>query len=439
MTREALECLSDKDRIVRSFTTAVAGAALRMSGDLVAAARATTEAIALAEAADARFIAVDARRDLARLQMARGQLRKSAATCRAALRLAAAPAGQKGSSASITGYISAQLCLVLREWNDLEAALLCSREGLEACLRWGQASYLGVAYSALAKTLQAVGDARGARDAAQQARQAVADLSSSIVDIVTAWEMQVRLAQGDATASWRWAQASGLSVDDEIQFHRYEVYCTFAQILIAQSKPDRALTLLARLLAVAETAGAMGCVIEVQVLQAIALQATGRVNWALAALSRALSLAEPEGYVRTFIDEGEPMGRLLRQTIARGTAVDYASRLVTALEAETARDPLGRPHSRPLGGSAAKGHAASGTERPVEPLTERELQVLRLLSTHLSRREMAGQLYVSVNTVRFHVKNIYTKLGVHSRSDAIRRAGELKLLQSGCARPALRG
>jgi len=256
---------------------------------------------------------------------------------------------------------------------------------------------------------------------------------------VTAWEMQVRLAQGDATASWRWAQASGLSVDDEIQFHRYEVYCTFAQILIAQSKPDRALTLLARLLAVAETAGGMGCVIEVQVLQAIALQATGRVNWALAALSRALSLAEPEGYVRTFIDEGEPMGRLLRQTIARGTAVDYASRLVTALEAETARDPLGRPHSRPLGGSAAKGHAASGTERPVEPLTERELQVLRLLSTHLSRREMAGQLYVSVNTVRFHVKNIYTKLGVHSRSDAIRRAGELKLLQSGCARPALRG
>jgi LuxR family maltose regulon positive regulatory protein len=288
------------------------------------------------------------------------------------------------------------------------------------CRRWGEKNYMSFAYTAMAKTLQAMGDAGSALDAIQQTRQAAADLAPSVITLVTVQEIQIRLAQGDTAAARRWAQASGLSVGDELEFHRHQEYCTLARILIAHGELDDALTLLARLLGMAEAAGAMGLAIRVLVLQAIALRAKGQVDRALTTLSRALTLAEPEGYVRTFIDEGAPMGHLLRQAIGRGIAAGYANKLLAALEGE--RKDKGPASPVP---SQAEGHEIEGL---IELLSERELEVLRLLTTHLSRREIAEELCVSVNTARFHVKNIYAKLGVHSRSDAIQRAGELNLL-----------
>lgn len=148
-------------------------------------------------------------------------------------------------------------------------------------------------------------------------------------------------------------------------------------------------------------------------LQAIALQAQGKLDQALTALERALSLAEPEGYVRVFVDEGAPMGELLRQAAARGFALDYVSKLLTALEGEMKDD---------------RRTISPGALSMVEPLTDRELEVLRLLTTHLSSTEIAQQLVISVHTVRSHIKNIYGKLGVHSRADAVRRAKALGLL-----------
>jgi LuxR family maltose regulon positive regulatory protein len=129
---------------------------------------------------------------------------------------------------------------------------------------------------------------------------------------------------------------------------------------------------------------------------------------ALTALGRALTLAEPEGYVRTFVDEGAPIAQLLRQTAARGTTPDYVSKLLAALESEM------REERR--------------IDELVEPLSGRELEVLRLLTTHLSSTEIAQELFISVNTVRSHIKSIYGKLNVHSRKDAIQRARELGLL-----------
>jgi LuxR family maltose regulon positive regulatory protein len=176
---------------------------------------------------------------------------------------------------------------------------------------------------------------------------------------------------------------------------------------------DSAVGLLSCLLEDADGAQAMGSVIKTLVLEAMALQALDRTVPALAALERALVLAQPEGYVRTFIDEGLPMGQLLRQALARGIGVDYVRELLDALESDlTASDS-----------SSAAMHAAL-----VEPLTERELEVLRLLSTHLSSTEMAQELIISVNTVRSHIKNIYGKLGVHSRGQAVARAQDLNLL-----------
>jgi LuxR family maltose regulon positive regulatory protein len=262
----------------------------------------------------------------------------------------------------------------------------------------------------MAKTLQATGDADGALEAFQQARQLAADLPPPVIALGTAWEMQIRLTQGDVEAAWRWAQASGLSVDDELVFHRCEEYRTFAQALIAQSRPGDALALLARLLEMVEAVGAWGNAIDMLVLQAMALQAKGQVDEALTTLKRALSLAEPEGYVRTFIDQGASMGRLLQQAIARGIAVDYAGRLLAAWIHETKDREL---------------LPSSGL---VEPLSERELEVLRLLTTSLTAPEIADQLMISVSTVRSHIQSIYGKLDVHRRFDAVQRARELNLL-----------
>ncbi|MEJ2736904.1 MAG: LuxR C-terminal-related transcriptional regulator [Anaerolineae bacterium] len=410
LAREALEHLPEEDQMARSFATAVAGEVLEFSGDLEAAAQAATEAVALAQAADADYMVMDICGNLVRLQMWQGQLRQAATTCREALRLAKQSVGPGGRPLPISGYVSAWLSRVLCEWNDLEAALRYAKDGLEVCRRWGQTTYLAFVYATMAKTLQATGDADGALEAFQQARQLAADLPPPVIALGTAWEMQIRLAQGDAEAAWRWAQASGLSVDDELVFHRYEEYRTFAQALIAQTRPDDALALLARLLEMVEAVGAWGNAIDMLVLQAMALQAKGQVDEALTTLKGALSLAEPEGYVRTFIDQGASMGRLLQQAIARGIAVDYAGRLLAASASET-KDSKSLPSSD-----------------LVEPLSERELEVLWLLTTTLTAPEIADELVISVSTVRSHVQSIYRKLDVHRRFDAVQRARELNLL-----------
>lgn len=175
---------------------------------------------------------------------------------------------------------------------------------------------------------------------------------------------------------------------------------------MAQGRLNETLGLFLRLLRMVEAAGAMRPAIEVLVLQALVLQAQGERDQAVAALERALSLAEPEGYVRIFISEGAPMGELLLQAAARGIRLDYVSKLLAALERET--------HKR-------------GMIEPIEPLSEREMEVLRLLTTPLSAPEIAEALFLSVHTVRSHIRSIYRKLNVHNRMEAIQRAKELEL------------
>jgi LuxR family maltose regulon positive regulatory protein len=160
----------------------------------------------------------------------------------------------------------------------------------------------------------------------------------------------------------------------------------------------------------------MVSMIKILALQALAFQAQCDIDQAMSVLGRALSLAEPEGYVRTFVDEGEPMARLLYKALTCGIAADYARRLLAAF-------PVVEPEQADLSEAQA---SSSGL---VEPLSERELEVLEFLTQGLTNPEIASRLFLSLNTVKAHTRNIYGKLDVHSRTQAVVRARALGVLR----------
>jgi LuxR family maltose regulon positive regulatory protein len=202
-----------------------------------------------------------------------------------------------------------------------------------------------------------------------------------------------------------------------------------ARVLIAQADYERALGLLERLQATASASGRVGSVIEILGLQAVALDALRNEPAALAALERALRLAEPEGFVRTFVNAGPRMAVLLRQVLARGSTRAYAEHLLSAFapvdtQSGTADGQV--PRAGPTRGAApAPGAAVTPS---LEPVTERELQVLRLLAAGASNAEVARELIVEQSTVKTHLIHLYGKLGVHSRTQAVARARALQLL-----------
>jgi LuxR family maltose regulon positive regulatory protein len=252
---------------------------------------------------------------------------------------------------------------------------------------------------------------------------------------VTACEARLFLAQGNLALAVRSAREAESAVDHRFEFKNMAVYLTSTRVLIAQERlwgnAERAgaldgdpAELLERLGEVSEKSGAAGYLVEVFILQALLASQrnddAGASHW----LEQALSLAEPEGYLRVFVDEGQPMERLLRRAAAAaGLAPEYLSGLLELFAAagvEPARNAVstlrpatsGRPDIIPL----------------ADPLSDRELEVLRLLPTYLTSSEIADQLYIAPSTVRSHIKHIYSKLQVHGRAEAVQRAEELALI-----------
>jgi LuxR family maltose regulon positive regulatory protein len=223
--------------------------------------------------------------------------------------------------------------------------------------------------------------------------------------------------QGRLDEAFAWVRAQGLSAGDSLSYLREYEHVTLARVLLAQAQRERgsalaeALDLLARLQQAAQAGGRSGSAIEIGLLQALAHKMRGDWPAALAALEGALVLAEPEGYRRIFIDEGSPMQELLVKAAAHGCLPAYTARLLAAF--------AGQP---PLP-SAAPAHAAL-----VEPLSQRELEVLRLFKTELSGPEIAQELMIGLSTVRTHTKSIYSKLAVTHRQAAVNRAEELGLI-----------
>jgi LuxR family maltose regulon positive regulatory protein len=268
---------------------------------------------------------------------------------------------------------------------------------------------------AMARIREAEGDLGGALDLLNEAERLYVSDFFPNVRPVPALKARVWIAQGRLGEALGWVREHGLSVDDDLSYLREFEHITLARVLLARYEGERAerslheaARLLERLLLAAEEGGRTGRVIEILVLRALAHQRLGDIPAALACLERAMTLAEPEGYVRVFIDEGPPIASLLQAAAKQGIARNYVRRLLAAVS-ET-------EHDSPI------------KQALIEPLSERELDVLRLLGTDLDGPDIARELTVSLNTVRTHTKHIYAKLAVTNRRAAVCRAQELDLL-----------
>jgi LuxR family maltose regulon positive regulatory protein len=274
----------------------------------------------------------------------------------------------------------------------------------------------------MARIREAQGDLDGALDLLQEAeRLYVSDFFPNVRPIA-ALKVRVWVRQGKVGEALAWVQEQDLSMEDDLSYLREFEHITLARVLLGRYASDRsdrtlqeAIELLVRLQQAAEGGQRAGSVLEIAILQALAHGAQGDAAAALDSLERALALAEPEGYVRAFVDEGPSMARLLREAVVRSIRPACAGALLAAygMAPQGSASPL--PNSR-------------ASQALVEPLSERELDVLRLLGTDLSGPEIARELVVAPSTFRTHTKRIYSKLGVTNRRAAVKRAADLGLI-----------
>jgi len=351
-----------------------------------------------------------------------GQLYQAAETLQRALPLAR-QVDQRGDSPLMHGIIQYSLSEVLYQFGDLTAAERAARAALAHSEQAGNGEIAAYSYAGLARIAQAHGNAELARQCMQQAEQHIRPRAiPAEIAHVLALQARLWLAQGDLEAAQRWAAAEA-STGEQLLAPREAVQMTLVRMYTALNQPDQAHDLIARLLADAEAGGQQGRVIELLMLQALALSRQRHVARAHAALERALALAEPAGYVRLFVDESAPMAALLAQVVERESPLaGYAAKLLAAFP-ETMNDERRTMKIEP------PNHRSSLIVHPlVELLSERELEVLRLIADGHSNQAIATRLVVAVSTIKKHVNNLYGKLDVQSRTQALARARELHLL-----------
>lgn len=390
---------------MRNSADVVLSFLLYINGDLDRAAALLSDAARRDLAANLTNAVPIAISRLARIRMIQGRLPEAADICRRHLALIA---GRGEDRHFVNGSLHTALADALREMNDLSAAEAHVREAVAQNEAWQIPDALASALLVQARVLLARGDAEGASAALARAAESTRGrtVMTDLVHLHHAVQVQLWLREGNVAAARQWAAEAGLSAGDTLSFRQEPEHMALARILLADGHSAEAQGLLSRLAVAAANGGRTGRLTEILALQALALHQSDPER-AVNTLEHALVLAEPSGCVRIFLDEGLPLTGLLRRLAGRsGAAQAFAARLL---------DDRSEPHQTPV-------------ERLPEPLTDRELEVLRLLVAGLSNQEMAARLVLTVGTVKTHVHNIYSKLGVTGRVRAIARARELGLM-----------
>ncbi|MCP4541925.1 MAG: helix-turn-helix transcriptional regulator [Chloroflexi bacterium] len=405
--QEALTYLPEEDLISRARANRALGVSYGATGDTNKAIQKFAEAKGLALAAGNHFLAAEIISQSAIGQAHQGRLRQAAQSYQEIIDLVAPPSRFPPAG---LGYIG--LADILLEWNDLNVVEDCLDKGIALCQQGGIGYNLHSAYFTRAILKQALGDAAGALEAIHQAEHLcpIEALLERAVHLVS-YQVRLQLLRGDVQTAHRWATGKivpNLSFENLPIFLHELQQVALARVYLARDEPKKVLAIYNQICAPAQAAGRMARVIEISLIKALSLQAQGKPNAARAPFEQCLTLAEPGGYVRLFLEAGDPVVTLLQQAASHGITPNYVDRLLD--EFDTKKAPL-LPHPAAL----------------IDPLTKREIQVLQLICAGCSNQQISEKLVVTMNTVKKHTSNIYAKLSVKSRTQAVARARQLGL------------
>ncbi len=410
-TRLALDLLPEEDYYERGTTAALLGLAYWTSGDLEAAYQSFGKGLDDLQRGGGILIRIGGTIILAHMLAAHGRLREAVNAYQQSIQFSAAH-GEPPLNGTAELYLG--LSEIELERGELEAARAHFATGMALRERASLPGYEHLWRMVEARIRRAEGAFSQAFDLLDEAERYY--YRSPIPDVrpIPALRARMQASAGRLAEALAWARERKLSADDDLSYLREYEHLTLARILVAQCRQEGAeqpltdaITLLARLLAAAEVSGRTRSILEILMLQALAFDLQGEVPAAMGLLGRSLTLAEQEGHFQVFVDEGVPMARLLEQAAALGQSA-YANKLLAAFGGQ-------QPSPTP-------------TASLVDALSEREMEVLRLLATELSGPEIADALGVALSTVRTHTKSIYSKLNANSRRAAINRAEALGLL-----------
>jgi LuxR family transcriptional regulator, maltose regulon positive regulatory protein len=414
--RQAWELLPEDDHLWRGAAGGLLGLAHWTSGDLEAAYQAFDDAWASLRMTGDIIQDVSVAFVLADIRTAQGRLREAARLHEQALQRVA---GQDGHTPPPAADLYVGLSELCCEHDDLVGADRYLQRSKELSEHGGMAEYRHRWYTAMARIKEAREDLDGALDLLGEAARMYVSSPAPDVRPIAALKTRVWVRQGWLAEALGWARERDVTVDDDLGYLREFEHITLARVLIAHFKREQvdsalrqAMALLERLREAAEAGGRTGSLIEVLALQSLAHEAQGDIAAALVPLERALTLAQPEGYVRIFVDEGPAMRTLLRHAAAGGIASSYTQRLLAAFDDSAQPAPTTAQASAVL----------------AEPLTGREVEIVRLIASGMRNQEIADHLFISLPTVKRHIANAYRKLEVSHRTEAVARANELNLL-----------
>ncbi|ESA35844.1 transcriptional regulator [Leptolyngbya sp. Heron Island J] len=417
--RQTLNLLSETNHYIAGLASSLLGLAYWRNGELATAIQYMSDAIARLRSTGHILFAISGAYTLAGIKIAQGRLLDAVNIYKEALLFAIAQGEPVGTTDLHLG-----LSQLYHEQGNEEAAQhhlqQCEALGKPAALpEWPYGLYLVQAQLNVEQ-----GELNDALTLLDEAEQIYHRSPVPNVYPVAALKTRVWLRQGRLAAALGWVREQGLSIDDELSYLQEFEYITFARVLIAQYRRDqteetfqKAIALLTQLYSAAEAGSRSGSMIEILILQAIINEAHNNISSAVQFLERAFTLAETEGYLRIFINEGQPMARLLYEVLARNISPNYVQRVLAAF-------PLNELEHKKTS------KKQSQTAGLLEPLSKREIEVLHLIADGQTNQEIATTLFLSVNTVKVHTRNIYGKLDAHHRADAVAKARVLGVLSS---------